>query len=239
LDIQPTCLAIADISGYTRFIRDRSTSLLHAEQIITELLDAVVDQTRHPLILNKFEGDAALLYARCGEDQMQAAADVLSQANAMFTAFRTRQNQLIAAGDGGCGCDACTGIGQLRLKVMLHLGDVLIKQIRQFEELAGEPVIILHRLLKNSIQANEYLLMTQDFHTASGAQDGELREEACDGFALQAIRVIYPEAPAPRIACHEPGTKPLAHARSYVLSLRSHLNRLTHPKRRFSHLEAL
>jgi len=38
-----------------------------------------------------------------------------------------------------------------------------IKKIRQFEELAGEPVILIHRLLKNTIQAKEYILLTQAF----------------------------------------------------------------------------
>ena len=239
MSIQPTCLAIADISGYTQFIRNRRTSLLHAEQIITDLLEAVIDQSQHPLQLNKLEGDAALLYARCGNDSAQAAADVLNQAHRFFAAFHARQNQLIQEGDGGCGCDACTGIGNLRLKVILHLGDVLIKRVRQFEELAGEPVIIIHRLLKNSVVGNEYLLMTAPFHTASGCATGEPREEECDGFERQPVRVIYPQTAPPAVACHAPRTNLTHYARSYWLSLRGHYNRLTRPDRHFSSLEQL
>lgn len=239
MDIQPTCLAIADISGYTRFIRDRSTSLLHAEQIITDLLESVIDRCQHPLLLNKLEGDAALLYARCGSDPAQAAADVLSQASRFFEAFHARRNQLILDGDGGCGCDACTGVGNLRLKVILHLGDVLIKRVRQFEELAGEPVIVVHRLLKNSVTGNEYLLMTTPFHTASGCTTGEAREEECDGFEPQSVRVIYPATTAPAAACHSPGTKLTPYARAYWLSLRSRFNRLAKPDRHFPSLEKL
>ena len=239
MDIQPTCLAIADISGYTQFIRNRRTSLLHAEQIITDLLDAVIDQSQHPLLLNKLEGDAALLYARCGSDPARAAADVLGQASRFFDAFQTRQNQLIKAGDGGCGCDACTGIGTLRLKVILHLGDVLIKRVRHFEELAGEPVIIVHRLLKNSVDADEYLLMTDAFYTASGCATGEPRTEECNGFEHQQVRVIYPETTAPALVRHVSGSRLLPEVRSYWLSLRSHLGRLTRPGRRFTSLERL
>lgn len=237
--IQPTCLVIADISGYTRFIRDRRTSLLHAEQIITDLLDAVIDQSQNPLQLNKLEGDAALLYARCGGNPTQAATDVMAQAHRFFEAFHARRNQLIQESDGGCGCDACTGIGTLRLKVILHLGDVLIKRVRQFEELAGEPVIIIHRLLKNSVEANEYLLMTEAFHAASGATAGEAREEDCDGFERQRVHVIYPAASTPAHAFHAPGTRPLPGIRAYWLSLRSHVSRAIRPGRRFTSLEQL
>ncbi len=239
MNIQPTCLVIADISGYTKFIRNPRTSLLHAEQIITDLLDAVIDQSEHPLQLNKLEGDAALLYAVCGDDSARAAVDVLNQVKLFFEAFRTRQNSIIADSDGGCGCDACTSVGSLRLKVVMHMGEVLFKRIRQFEEMAGEPVILVHRLLKNSIVSDEYLLMTEDFAAASGCNEGEIREEACEGFDPQKVRLIYPNAPAPRSACHMPVTKVVPKARAYVLSARSHWRRLTQPRQRFPKLEAL
>lgn len=239
MNIHPTCLVIADISGYTKFIRNKSTSLLHAEQIITDLLDAVIDQSEHPLQLNKLEGDAALLYAVCGNDPARAAMDVLNQVKLFFDAFRKRQNGIIADGDGGCGCDACTNVASLRLKVVMHMGDVLFKRIRHFEEMAGEPVILVHRLLKNSITSDEYLLMTEDFAAASACSEGELREETCDGFGRQKVKVIYPDTPAPLATCHMPVTKVLPKARAYALSARSHWRRLTQPRQHFPKLEAL
>lgn len=213
--------------------------MLHAEQIITDLLDAVIDQSEHPLQLNKLEGDAALLYAVCGDDSARAAVDVLNQVRLFFEAFRTRQNGIIADGDGGCGCDACTNVASLRLKVVMHIGDVLFKRIRHFEEMAGEPVILVHRLLKNSMASDEYLLMSGDFAAASGCSEGELREEECEGFGPQKVRVIYPNTPAPRSVCHMAVTKVVPKARAYVLSARSYWRRLTQPKQRFPSLEAL
>ena len=60
-------LVIVDVSGYTNFIRHRAVSLIHAEAIITELLESVLDRASHPLIVNKLEGDAAsLLYSAGG-----------------------------------------------------------------------------------------------------------------------------------------------------------------------------
>ena len=51
----------------------------------------------------------------------------------------------------------------MRLKIVAHKGDFAIKKIRQFEEVAGEAVILVHRLLENSLKSNEYWLLTDAF----------------------------------------------------------------------------
>jgi hypothetical protein len=140
-------LAIFDISGYTAFIRHRTVTLLHAEQIVTDLLESVVERAEHPLLLNKFEGDAALLWTAVDADPASVARSVLMQARQAFEAFSGRLD-LIRGERSHCSCAACANIASLQLKVLLHSGEIAIKQVRQFEELAGEPVIALHRLLK-------------------------------------------------------------------------------------------
>ena len=80
-------LVIVDISGYTAFIHEREVSLLHAEQIITELMEAVIDRAAHPLTVNKLEGDAALMFAEVPPGDVAAGRDVLAQAKAFFPAF--------------------------------------------------------------------------------------------------------------------------------------------------------
>ncbi len=49
MKIKPALLVIVDISGYTQFINHYRTSVLHAEEIITELLEAVIDRAKFPL----------------------------------------------------------------------------------------------------------------------------------------------------------------------------------------------
>ena len=61
--LRPVALVLADIGGYTRFIRLHALSVVHAQEIVTELLEAVIDRAEHPLRLNKLEGDAAFLSA--------------------------------------------------------------------------------------------------------------------------------------------------------------------------------
>jgi len=59
MEIQRVVMVLADISGYTCFMKLHIGSLLHAEFIIAELLEAVIDHTEYPLTLSKIEGDAA------------------------------------------------------------------------------------------------------------------------------------------------------------------------------------
>lgn len=183
MELKHVALAIADIGGYTRFIRLHKTTLLHAEEIISQLLETIVDRASFPLTLNKLEGDAALLYAEMGETEAAAARDIAHQVTAFFSAFHEKIKQL--SGDrANCPCDACQHILDLRLKAVLHHGVVAIRKIRQFEELTGEDVILAHRLLKNSVAKPEYILMSASFHRLAGdlaGYSGESGEEICDG----------------------------------------------------------
>ncbi len=175
-------------------------SVLHAEAIITDLLEAVIDHAEYPLTLSKLEGDAAFLYATL-EDEREASAaakSILNQVTAFFEAFRAKERALIAC--DACRCDACDNIAELKLKAFLHVGQVVIKQIRQFEELGGEDVILIHRLLKNTIAVKEYILLTEAFYELSGGfSEGapETRSEECEGLGQVTVRVYYPEEEAP------------------------------------------
>ena len=179
-------LVIADISGYTEFIRMREISLLHAEQIIADLLTAIVEGAEHPLTLNKFEGDALFLYAEVAADPRAVAIDVYRQAQRFFAAFE-RQIDVVKSQRSHCNCDACSTIDRLCLKAILHVGEVAIRQWRQFTELAGEPVILVHRLLKNHVPARAYLMMTEEFRRASGLTWGSALDEDVEGLAAARI----------------------------------------------------
>ncbi|MBI3167836.1 MAG: DUF2652 domain-containing protein, partial [Chloroflexi bacterium] len=69
METKKVALVIVDISGYTQFIRSEKTSAVHAEEIIFDLLEAVIDKAAYPLTLNKLEGDAAFLYAELKDDE--------------------------------------------------------------------------------------------------------------------------------------------------------------------------
>lgn len=194
MEIKYVVLVIVDISGYTNFLRYRNLSLLHAEDIITQLLESVIDAAQYPLILNKLEGDAAFLYAQIEEGQIQAAQDILQQTLAFFPAFRNTAAEL-SHDTAQCDCDACARIDRLKLKAFIHHGKVVFKKIRQFEELAGEDVILIHRLLKNTIPSDEYILMTNSFSELAGDilnYRKESRTESYENTGQVMVDVYYP-----------------------------------------------
>jgi len=187
--MQKAVTVLADISGYTRFIKLHGMALAHAESIITELLDSIIDHTEHPLTLNKLEGDAVLFYALADENPQQVAESVLRQVNGFFKAFSTRKQEIGV--DALCNCDGCTEVVHLNIKAVVNFGDVVVRQVRQFVEISGTSVIVAHRLMKNSVPLDEYILLAEDFeHVLGGSLEGGTRiTEQCEG--IGAVNASY------------------------------------------------
>jgi hypothetical protein len=136
-------------------------ALSHAQAVISELIKAIIKQVEIPLEVSKLEGDAVFLYAvkREGavtwdEVRRQVGAKLLG----FFDVFAAKIAEL--SGSNTCQCDACTHIDTLRLKLIVHSGQALFYTIGRFQELSGVDVILVHRLLKNSVESDQYILMT-------------------------------------------------------------------------------
>lgn len=187
-------LVLVDISGYTQFITQREVSLLHAEEIINELLESLIDRTEHPLLVNKLEGDAIFMYAEARGDLCAAITDALLQLRVLFQAFE-QQQAIISNNRSHCQCDACANVQSLRLKAFMHCGEIAIRKIRQFEELAGEHVILVHRLMKNGLNEREYILassaVSELWPLPSGV--GRLHVETFDGMGELNLMWVKPK----------------------------------------------
>jgi hypothetical protein len=196
MNAKKVALTIVDISGYTHFIKTHKTSQFHAEEIIFDLLEAIVDQADYPLILNKLEGDALFLYADliAGKEAV-VACDVVRQVQLFFEAFHNRKAELVTE-RADCACNACQHIIDLRLKAFLHRGEAFFRQIRHFEELAGEDVILIHRLLKNSIPAVEYIAATYAF--------AELTDDYFTNLCPQLRQESYPDLGTVEVQVFDP-----------------------------------
>lgn len=154
-------LILADISGYTRFMLSNRTSIVHAQIIITELTKAIIAQVEIPLEISKLEGDAVFLYAlKTNSAQWEnTSREIGRKLLAFLAAFSDKLAELSQSNT--CPCDACMNIETLHLKIIVHRGQALLYQLGKFEELSGVDVIIVHRLLKNSVTAPEYILLTE------------------------------------------------------------------------------
>ncbi|MFP2906033.1 DUF2652 domain-containing protein [Pyxidicoccus sp. 3LFB2] len=154
--IEKALLLIADIGGYTRFMKQHRFSLAHAQDTVAQLLEAVIDAAGR-FKLAKLEGDAAFFYA-IGDD-VTAFARQISDIRGAFVA---RREQLIV--DRMCKCDGCMQVSALTLKFVAHAGEVAFQKVKHLTELAGVDVILVHRMLKNDVPVSEYLLMTDPVH---------------------------------------------------------------------------
>ena len=181
---EPASLVIADISGYTGYLA--GVELDHAMDILADLIDTIVGSLRPPFHLAKLEGDAAFVYLG-GE-----SVDGLHLQNvieATYYEFRRRLRNITSTTI--CECDACRQIPDLDLKFVVHHGTIAKQAMSGHEELVGRDVILIHRLLKNSVDGKlgkrPYVLYTDAFVKAGGIDP-----------AAQALACLLYTSPSPR-----------------------------------------
>jgi hypothetical protein len=163
---QRAVLLIADISGYTRFMTKTRMSLAHAQVIITELMKALIDEVKLPLQIAEVEGDAVFVIGleEQGDHSWERVCFATSQKIfQFFEVFRRRLQEILSS--NMCRCSACDGADRLKLKMVLHVGKVVFFSVDPFYKPSGPDVILAHKLLKNSISLDEYLLMTEEAYS--------------------------------------------------------------------------
>src|SRR5262249_39086831 len=154
-DERSVLLIIADISGYTHFMTANRGALAHSQIVITELMQTIIRQIRLPLQIYKLEGDAVCLYMekRGRKESMErAGAELAARLDGIFVAFRRKVAELLQS--NLCTCEGCKNVERLKLKIIAHSGVVLFHRVGRFNELAGVDMILVHRLLKNSVAAS-------------------------------------------------------------------------------------
>lgn len=155
-DTQPALIFIPDISGFTRFVNE--TGIQTSRNLIADLLEIIIEANILDMTLTEIQGDAVLFH-RLGEPP--TVQEVINQCKQIFLDF---QNYLrIMERDRRSEMGASLSDSKLTLKVMVHYGQVSVTNIRDHVKLMGKDVIIAHRLLKNDIAGDEYVLLTEDY----------------------------------------------------------------------------
>jgi hypothetical protein len=219
-------LLIADISGYTRFMMTNHTARVHAHGIISDLLSAVITEVRLPLEVNKLQGDAIFMVAARQAAGWDAVGHEIGRRLEEFiVAFDRRLTAL--AQSNICGCIACQQMVTLRLKLIGHYGMAVRSSVSGFDELSGVDVIVLHRLLKNHVSGDEYILLTDEafrFLTPPGDFSGH-RERYDDvgeiPLRLRSLTAAVPAA-APRTFSWRDVVRKLKYDLSYLLARHRH-----------------
>ncbi len=147
-------LFIPDISGYTKFIQ--TTEVEHSQHVISELLEVLVNANTQELKLAEIEGDALFFYK---ENEIPSQENLLAQVESMFTAFYSHLKMLEK--NRICPCNACATASNLQLKIIAHSGNLQHIEVHGNRKPFGEQVIEAHRLLKNSVDSNNYVLISR------------------------------------------------------------------------------
>ena len=149
-DVWALVLVIADIGGYTEYMRTHRMSLAHAEVNTGRLLDRVIDAARG-FDLSRSRATPRSSPARPTALRREAAVTRdPPRAAAMHRAFHVerqlRRPQPVP-------CAGCEQAGALTLKFVAHVGEVATQTIRDRRKLVGIDVILVHRLLKDPVSA--------------------------------------------------------------------------------------
>ncbi len=160
-------LLIADISGYTGYLA--GVELDHAQDILADLLGALVSSLRPAFRLAKLEGDAVFTFRPADSIDGTMLLDTIERS---YLGFRRRRRDVRQA--TSCPCNACTRIPELDLKFVVHHGTALEQRVAGSRELIGADVILVHRLLKNRVVAElgmpAYALFTEACLRAAGIE---------------------------------------------------------------------
>ena len=180
---QPSTFLIADISGYTGYLAD--VELEHAQDILADLIGAVVSALRPNFRLAKLEGDAAFMYATGETVDGSMLLDTIERC---YFGFRRRRRDVRQA--TSCECNACARIPDLDLKFVVHHGAAILQKVAGRQELLGSDVIVAHRLLKNEVVEKlgiaAYALISQTMHRRVRHRPGRARH-------ARALRDLRPD----------------------------------------------
>jgi class 3 adenylate cyclase len=138
-------LVLADISGYTSYLA--GVELTHAQDVLTELLELIVEHFKPLLTIVKLEGDA--VFAHTPQTSIQRHGILLDLFESTYLSFRDQVVSILRRTT--CECKACKSIPNLDLKFILHFGEYLQQNVSGITELVGSDVNLAHRLLKNHV----------------------------------------------------------------------------------------
>jgi len=152
-------LLLADITGYTLFMV--KTELEHAQAVIKEINEVIIDSLTPTMALAEVEGDAVFVHAPVSG--ISHGDDVVKLIEKTYVRFRRKREEMSSMAT--CPCRACKAIPSLDLKFILHVGKYVLQTYGHQQKPVGSDVNLSHRLLKNGVGASTgwsaYVLFTQ------------------------------------------------------------------------------
>jgi len=154
-DLIPAFFCVPDITGFTRFVA--TADITFAKEVIPALLRKLIDANILKMSVAEIEGDAVFFY-RTG--RLPSLNRVAEQCRLFYTTFLDFMSALEKSDPDSHDKYVAD---QLGLKVIIHYGLISSANIKGRTKLLGEDVIIAHKLLKNNVQEDNYILFTDKY----------------------------------------------------------------------------
>ena len=155
-DILPAFFFVPDLTGFTKFVA--SADISFSKDFIAGLLRRLINANILKMNVGEIEGDAIFFYST---GRLPSVNQVAKQCKLLFKVFYDYINTMEKEHPENH--EKHLADGQVGLKIIIHYGEISVANIKGRNKLIGEDVIIAHKLLKNSIQDNEYILLTQSY----------------------------------------------------------------------------
>src|SRR5688572_22393829 len=140
----PALICIPDINGFTRFMAENEIAF--SRKIVPPLLRTIVNANFLNMTVGEIEGDAVVFY-RFG--LLPTLGDVVNQCVLIHKNFNEQLALLTAqyAED----FQKHESSSRLSLKIIVHAAEITSTHIEGFPKLIGEDMVVVHKLLKNSV----------------------------------------------------------------------------------------
>lgn len=148
-------ICLPDLAHFTEFMA--MSNEWESHEVVSDILARIVESNTIGYELAEIEGDAIFFYLR--ERAFCPFPKIIEQCRTFYTEFthllRTRGEGQFHFGPQQA------GELKLGLKIILHCGPIGMLNIRHLSKPIGQTVVEAHRLLKNTIPFEEYLLVTE------------------------------------------------------------------------------
>ncbi len=170
-------LLLADISGFDAYLA--SVELEHANDVLKELLELIIDSLSPPMQIAGTHRDAVLAYQP--RPEVIRGESMLELTEATYIAFRDRLKSI--ARNNTCDCRACRAVPTLDLKFLVHYGEFTAQPEPGGRVTLGglDAGLVRERLLKDQVKtgSRSYALFTESGLLQMGVSPEEMA--ACSG----------------------------------------------------------
>lgn len=154
-------IAIANIFGYTSFLN--KTEIDHAQSIVNNLLNTLIENIKPPLVFSKIEGDSIFIYKpENGFIKGQTLIEAVENLYYIFALTRETMHRNTV-----CPCKACRVMTDLDLKFVFHYGTYSFTAVNGHQDIIGPDVMTVRNLSNSPIPESTgikgFAFITDDF----------------------------------------------------------------------------